>query len=137
MKKTKYLKPVDIVGSVYLVNVERRELKLRTDDGFRVPVTFTGEQENRVIAALQMRKQANLKVSGLGEFKPDGVLKRVTCVENFGSALIRREIPPGTPTFSERADALIASFPEEIWEKMPTDLVDRHLAHSHGQCCRE
>ena len=132
MKKTKYLKPVDIVGSVYLINVERRELKLRTDDGFRLPVTFTGEQENRVIAALQMRKQANLKVSGLGEFRPDGVLKRVVSVENFGFALIGREIPHGVLTIGERFDALTADILEEVWAQIPTDLSERHNYYAYG-----
>ena len=132
MKEKTHRKPVEITGSVYLINVERRELKLRTDDGFRVPVTFAGEQENRVIAALQMRKQANLKVSGLGEFRPDGVLKRVVSVENFGFALIGREIPHGVLTIGERFDALTADIPEEVWAQIPTDLSERHNYYAYG-----
>ena len=136
MKKTQQLKPVDIVGSIYLINVERRELKLKTDDGFRVPVTFNSEQEDRVIAALQMRKQTNLKVSGLGEFRPDGILKRVVSVENFGFSLKEREIPPNTPTIGEMIDARIAAHPPEYWEQFPTNLVERLLAQRHGHCCQ-
>ena len=132
MKRKKHLKPVDIVGSVYLINVERRELKLRTDDGFRVPVTFTDEQENRVIAALQMRKQVNLKISGLGEFRPDGALKRIVSVEDFGSSPKSQDIPPGTPTIGEMIDAIIAETPPEAWEGVPTDLSHHHDFYIYG-----
>ena len=132
MRSKEHLKPVDIVGSVYLINVERRELKLRTDDGFRVPVTFTDEQENRVIAALQMRRQVNLKISGLGEFRADGALKRIVNVENFGSSPKSREIPPGTPTIGEVIDAIIAETLPEAWEGVPTDLSHRHDFYIYG-----
>ena len=132
MKRKRHLKPVDIVGSVYLINVERRELKLRTDDGIRVPVTFTGEQENRVIAALQMRKQADVKVSGSGEFWPDGALKRIVSVENFGISLKAREIPPDAPTITEMFDAIIAETPPGAWEGVPTDLSHRHDFYIYG-----
>ena len=132
MKREKHLKPVDIIGSVYLINVERRELKLRTDDGFRVPITFTDEQENRVIAALQMRKQVNLKISGLGEFRPDGTLRRVVSVDSFGSSLKDREIPTGAPTIGEMIDAIIAETPPEAWEGVPTDSSHRHDFYIYG-----
>ena len=132
MKEKTHRKPVEIIGSMYLINVERRELKLRTDDGFRVPVTFAVEQENRVIAALQMRKQANLRVSGLGEFLPDVVLKRIASVENFGFELIEREIPPCVPTIGERFDALTEDIPEEVWAEIPTDLSERHNYYAYG-----
>ena len=132
MKRKRHLKPVDIVGSLYLINVERRELKLKTDDGLRVPVTFTGEQENRVIAALQMRKQTNLKVSGLGEFRPDGTLKRVVSVENFGGSRKDRETYPDAPTITEMFNAIITETPPEAWEGVPTDLSHRHDFYIYG-----
>ena len=61
----------------------------------------------------------------------DGVLKRVVKSERIIFAIPPREIDPGTPTFSERADAFIARYPKEFWDSLPTDLVDRHLAN-HG-----
>ena len=132
MKNKSYREKVEITGSVTQINVESCTLKMRTGDGLPVTVTFAAEQEDRVIAALQMRKQANLKVSGLGEFLPDGVLKRVASVENFGFELIEREIPPGAPTIGERFDALTKDIPEEVWAQIPTDLSERHNYYAYG-----
>ena len=133
MSKT-YREQVEITGSVYQINTERRTFKVRTDDGLRVTVPFTDETKHRVMAVVQDPENLLIKVSGLGEFAPGGALNRVIKADSSIIAVARwerGEVDPNAPTFSERADAFIARYPKEFWDSLPTDLVDRHLAN-HG-----
>lgn len=140
MSAKSYRKQVEVTGSVTQINTGQRTFTIGTDGGLPVKAPYTDETKHRVFQVAQNPEELLIKVSGLGEFAPDGTLNRVVKADRIIIAIARwerGEVDPDAPTFSERADALIASFPKEIWEKMPTDLVDRHLAHRHGHCCRE
>ena len=132
--KAGHRKQVEITGSVYQIDTERRRFKVLTEDGLRVTAPFSDENRHRVIEVLRDPKNRLIKVSGLGEFRPDGTLKRVVKAESIIIAVARwerGEIDPNAPTVGERADAFIARYPKEFWDSMPTDLVERHLAN-HG-----
>ena len=134
MSTKSYRKQVEVTGSVYQINIESRTFKIKTDDGLRVKAPYTDETKGRVFQAAQDPEQWLIKVSGLGEFAPEGTLKRVVKADHIIMAVARwerGEIDPDAPTFSERADAFIARYPKEFWDSLPTDLVDRHLAN-HG-----
>ncbi len=131
MKEASYREPVEITGSVFQIDTERRKFKMRTDGGLRVTAPFNDENRHRVIAVLQDPENRLIKVSGIGEFRPDGTLKRVVKAENIIIAIPEREIDPNAPTIGERFDALTARYPKEFWDSLPTDLVERHLAN-HG-----
>lgn len=134
MSAKSYREPVEITGSVVQIDTERRRFKMRTDDGLRVSVPFNDENMHRVIEVLRSPEERLIKVSGLGEFSPDGTLKRMVKADRIIIAIARferGELDPNAPTFSERADAFIARYPKEFWDNMPTDLVERHLAN-HG-----
>ena len=140
MKEKSYREQVEVTGSVTQINAERRTFTIATDDGLRVKASYTDETKHRVFQVAQDPEERLIKVSGLGEFTRSGTLERIVKADRIIIAVARwerGEVDPNAPTFTERADAFIASFPEDIWEKMPTDLVDRGLAHRHGQCCRE
>lgn len=139
MSAKSYREQVEITGSVFQIDTERRKFKLRTDDGLPVTVPYSDENRHRVFSVMRDPDDRLIKVSGLGEFSAEGTLKRVVKADRITIAIARwerGEVDPNAPTFGERADARIASFPEEFWENMPTNLVDRHLAHSHGHCCQ-
>ena len=119
---------VEITGAVFQINTERRKFKLRTPDGQAVSAPFTNENQHRVIAVLQDPENKLIKVSGLAEFTPSGALKRVVKAENITITLPERQIDPNTPTITEMIDARIASYPDDFWDNMPTDLVQRHIA---------
>ena len=139
MNAKSYREQVEITGSVFQINTERRTFKVRTDDGLRVTVPFTDETKHRVMAVVQDPQNLLIKVSGLGENSPSGALNRVVKADRIIIAVARwerGEIDPNAPTITEMFDALTAEHPPEYWEKFPTDMVERHLAHRHGQCCQ-
>ena len=139
MKKT-YREQMEVTGSVTQINTGQRTFTIGTDGGLPVKAPYTDETRHRVFQVAQNPEELLIKVSGLGEFAPDGTLSRVVkvdCITIVIARWERGEVDPDAPTFSERADALIASFPEEFWENIPSNLVERHLAHRHGQCCRD
>ena len=134
MSAKSYREPVEITGSVVQIDTERRRFKMRTDDGLRVSVPFNDENMHRVIEVLRSPVERLIKVSGLGEFSPDGTLKRMVKADRIIIAIARferGELDPNEPGIGERIDAIIAQYPKEYWDNMPTDLVERHLAN-HG-----
>ena len=140
MKTKPYREQVEVTGIVAQIDTESRTFNVLTDDGLWVTAPYDDETRDRVIKVLRNPEDRLIKVSGLGEFAANGTLKRVVKADRIIIAIARwerGEVDPNAPTFSERADALIASFPEEFWENMPNNLVDRHLAHRHGHCCRD
>ncbi len=140
MDAKSYREKVEVTGVVAQIDTESRTFNVLTDDGLWVTAPYDDETRHRVIEVLRDPDDRLIKVTGLGEFTPGGTLKRVVKAEKIIIAVARwerGEVDPDAPTFSERADALIASFPEEFWENIPTNLVERHLAHHHGQCCRD
>ncbi len=134
MKTKSHREQVEITGNVFQMDTERRTFKVKTDDGLRVTAPYTDNTRHMVIEALKRTGEQLVKVSGTGEFGSDGTLKRVVKSERIIYAIAPREIDPNAPSITEMFDALIASYPEEFWEEMPTNLVERHLAHRHGEC---
>ena len=132
MEKKTHRKPVEITGSVYLINVESRTFKMKTDDGLRVTAPYTDETKYRVIEALKYAGEQLLKVSGRGEFSHDGVLKRLVKSDCIIFAIPPREIDPNAPTITQMFDAIIAETPPEAWEGVPTDLSHRHDFYLYG-----
>lgn len=134
MKAKSYREPVEITGSVIQIDTERRTFKMRIDDGLRVTAPYADENKHRVIAVLQDPENKLIKVSGLGQFQPDGTLKRVVKADSIIIAVARwerGEADPNAPTIRERIDAIISEYPKEFWDDMPTDLVELYLAN-HG-----
>ncbi len=139
MSDKSYRKQVEITGSVTQINAERRTFTIATDDGLRVKAPYTEETKHRVFQVAQNPEGRLIKVSGMGEFTRSGTLERIVKAESITIAVARwerGEVDSDAPTITEMFDALIAEHPPEFWEQFPTDMVDRHLAHRHGQCCR-
>ncbi len=134
MNTKSYREQVEITGPVFQIDTERRRFKMRTDGGQPVSVPYSDENRHRVIEVLRNPEDRLIKVSGMGEFAPDGTLKRVVKADRIIIAVARwerGEIDPNAPSIGERMDAFIARYPKEYWDNMPTDLVERHLAN-HG-----
>ena len=134
MKTKPYREQVEVTGIVAQIDTESRTFNVLTDDGLWVTAPYDDETRDRVIKVLRNPEDRLIKVSGLGEFAPDGILNRVVKADRIIIAIARwerGEVDPNAPTFSERADAFIARHPKEFWDSLPTDMVDRHLAN-HG-----
>ena len=139
MKEKSYREQVEITGSVTQINAERRTFTIATDDGLRVKASYTDETKHRVFQVAQDPEERLIKVSGIGEFTRSGTLERIVKADRIIIAVARwerGEVDPDAPTITEMFDALIAEHPPEYWEQFPTNMVERHLAHRHGQCCQ-
>ena len=139
MKEKTHRKLVEITGSVTQINTERRTFTIATDDSLWVKASYTDETKHRVFQVAQNPEEWLIRVSGMGEFTRSGALERIVKADSITIAVARwerGEVDPDAPTITEMFDALIAEHPPEFWEQFPTDMVDRHLAHRHGQCCR-
>ena len=139
MKNKSYREKVEVTGSVTQINAERRTFTIATDDGLRVKALYTEETKHRVFQVAQNPEERLIKVSGMGEFAPSGALERIVKAESITIAVARwerGEVDSDSPTIGERIDARIAARPPEYWAQFPPNLVERHLAHRHGHCCR-
>ena len=132
LRESAKIKPVQITGSIIQIDTERHTFKVCTSEGLRIVAPYSEENKHRVIAVLQDPENRLIKVSGIGEFQPDGTLKRVVEADSITIAIPEREIEPNAPTISEMIDALIADTPPEAWKGVPTDLSHRHDFYIHG-----
>lgn len=135
MSAKSYREQVEITGSVFQIDTERRKFKLRTDDGLPVTVPYSDENRHRVFSVMRDPDDRLIKVSGLGEFSADGTLKRVVKADRITIAIARwerGEVDPNAPTITEMFDAIIAETPPEAWKGLPTDLSHRHDFYLYG-----
>lgn len=117
----------DVTGRISAVDVRSRQFEISIDGKRRIPVLFTAEQETNVIAALRGHASTRFRVRGRGEFSPDRDLSKIIRMENFdpetGGEFV---LDPGSDNIMTAIDRISASIPDEVWEKIPSDLAERH-----------
>ena len=123
---------VDITGPLIQVDLERRQVKLRTKNGQTLTATFTDETAPRIMTILQDPDYYHIRVTGQAQFTPDGTIQRLTKTENIYITRPEIEIPPGTPSVGEMIDEIVAQMPPETWAGIPTDLSHRHDFYIYG-----
>ncbi len=125
-----YQDSVEVTGRVMEVNILKKQCQLWLDDATYVPLAFTEEQEPRIATALKTHKDRELTVRGVGEFTPDGVLKRVVSADElileYASRILEPTVSKGSSAddLMEWIDELFSDLPEEEWENVPTDYVN-------------
>ncbi len=127
------MREVEVTGCVFAVNVQRKTLQLQTDQGEKVLVPFTEEDEVDVITALKGRNSVQLLVKGQGHFSPDGKLREVQNVTAMLTVANKnREVDPNAPSIEEKIMEICSDVPDEAWEDMPTDFSHRHDFYLYG-----
>ena len=134
VKTEHYLDKVDIVGEVRAASLKVRDggsFTILLDNRESVQGVFTDEQETKITEALYQHKQIRLRIVGLGEFEPSGMLSRLVRIDLFEMQPVG-EIPfdPDAPPIWEVIAKIGESIPEEEWKKVPTDLsynLDHYL----------
>lgn len=122
------LRPVVLVGEVRAVTLRDDDAgggacRLRLDDGATITADFSAEHLPGIAMALLYHADRRLKISGLGDFAPDGRLKRILRIET------QQPAPPNDPKpFWQSWVELGASFPAEEWAKFPPDF-SANMAH--------
>ena len=129
---------VDAVGEVNMANVRGGAFELTVVPG-QPPVKgkFSEAQEAEVLTALQSHATTRLHVKGVGEFsQADRQLRKLLRVDAVAAATTTgpayvEGIKPIWETLAE----LGASVPDEVWEKVPTDLAKRldHYLYSSNE----
>lgn len=133
-----YQDRVEVTGRVLEVNVLKKQCQLWLDDDTYVPLAFTEEQEPRIATALKAHKDRELTARGVGEFTPDGVLKRVVSADElaleYDSRILEPTVSEGSSAddLMEWIDELFSDVPEEELARIPTDLSMR--VNTPGYC---
>jgi len=130
----KYTDSIDITGEVLEVDIKRHNLHIYPDDGSRIKVQFSPEQEDIVIKALKEHENLMLKVKGTAVFKGTlHILEQITEVDDL--YIIQKEEcmwDPNAKPFWEEILELAASIPEEELDKLPTDLAENIDYYAYG-----
>ena len=124
---------VTLTGEVVAADVRRGRFQICLDDGARVDVSFTNDQEEQVTSALKDHKTCRLAVHGRAEHSPQGKPLRITQVEEL-------EIRPvgyvaydaAARPIEEILAELAAEVPPEEWKKLPADLSDNLDHYIYG-----
>lgn len=116
---------VDITGEVLEADVRQGRFQIWLDEKTSVAVTFSPAQEDDVTEALRQHRTLRLRVTGRGDFSPQGKLQRVSEVQEL------RLQPAGDRPFDAAAPAiedvlhdLARQVPQEDWGNLPGDLTD-------------
>lgn len=123
----------DVTGRIFAVDVRSRQFEISIDGKRQIPVLFTAEQETSVIAALRGHASTRFRVRGRGEFSPDRDLSKIIRMENFDAETGGEFVfDPGSDNIMTAIDRISASIPDEVWEKVPPDLAERHDYYAYN-----
>jgi hypothetical protein len=129
---------VDVVGEVSMANVRGGAFELSIAPG-QAPVKgkFTEAQEAEVLNALQAHATTRLRVRGVGEFSQvDRQLRKLLRVDSATmAASVTPEFVEGVKPIWETLAEMGEAVPDEVWEKVPTDLGKRldHYLYSSDE----
>ena len=126
---------VELHGQVVQVDLTIGACQVKTHDGTCVTVDFTDKQRGEALAAISDHENKRIKIRGRGEYDADGVLTRVPRADLMYARQIRRPRDPNAPNLRDlmdKIDALAKEIPEEEWDKLPTDLSERHDYYING-----
>ena len=117
------LRPVVLLGEVRAVTLHDDDAgggacRLRLDDGATITAHFSAEHLPGIAMALLYHADRRLKIAGLGDFAPDGRLKRLLRIETQQAA------PPSPPLPFETAQLT----PSELFIAAGTLLPEAELA---------
>ena len=139
------LRPVVLVGEVRAVTLRDDDAggggacRLRLDDGATITADFSAEHLPGIAMALLYHADRRLKISGVGDFAPDGRLTRLLRIETQQPAPPSPPLPslssspPDDPRpFWQSWVELGASFPAEEWAKFPPDFAANMAHYMYG-----
>lgn len=129
---------VDATGEVNMANVRGGAFEITLLAGQQaVKGKFTEVQEAEVLAALQSHATTRLRVQGVGEFsQSDRQLRKLLRVDFVAAATTTEPaFVEGIKPIWETLAELGASVPDDVWNKVPTDLAQRldHYLYSSNE----
>lgn len=134
--------PIELVGEVRAVTLNDDAdgggvCRFRLDDGATIEVNFSAEHQARIAVALRDRQAQRIKITGLGDFAPDGQLLRVSRLDTqmpawFPSYATTPAAPGSAREFIKEWIEFGQSIPEEELAKFPTDFGENMDHYLYG-----
>jgi head-tail adaptor len=115
-------KHIDLRGEVRAADLDSHKFSLRLEDGTKVIVKFTSEQEHTITEALRGHVTQRLRLKGRAEVARTGRIKKLASVESL--AVEPAETPKPTQRIKpiwEVALEIGASVSRDEWARVPTD----------------
>lgn len=124
-----------IIGELRAADVDKGTFAVRDTAGKKIPAKFTPEQETFVLQALAEHAQIRVRVTGLAELSErDRSVRRFARIDSierhFDSELSYDETV--SPVWEQIA-AIGERVPEEVWDRVPTDLARNLDGYLYGR----
>ena len=124
---------VDVTGEVLEADVRQGHFQIWLDEKTGVTVAFSPTQENDVTEALRQHRTLRLRVTGRGDFSPQGKLQRVSEVQELRlQPAGDRPYDAAAPTIEDVLHDLASQVPQEDWGSLPPDLTDNLDHYLYG-----
>jgi len=124
---------VDITGEVLEADVRQGRFQIWLDEKTGVAVTFSPQQEDDVTQALRQHRTLRLRVTGRGDFSPEGKLQRVSEVQELRlQPAGDRPYDAAAPAIEDVLHGLARQVPHEDWGNLPPDLTDNLDHYLYG-----
>jgi len=124
---------VDVTGEVLEADVRQGRFQIWLDEKTGVAVTFSPAQEDDVTEALRQHRTLRLRVTGRGDFSPEGKLQRVIEVQELRlQPAGDRPYDAAAPAIEDVLHDLASQVPHEDWDSLPADLTDNLDHYLYG-----
>ena len=127
-----YEDELDILASVYEVNLRNQRFRIESQFGTSTIVEFSNEQATVVLRALDSQGERKIRIRGNGTFDADGTLKSVDTLKDISLEEGLVSFDPNAPIVEEKIAKLVSEIPQEEIDKLPHDLSERHDYYVHN-----
>lgn len=123
----------DISGEVFEADVRQKRFQLLRDAHSPVAVSFDDKQEELVTEALKDHKSVKLRVTGRGEYSPEGQLLRFKAVNSLNiTRSSEDQYDPNAQSIEDILATISAEVPPDEWDKLPRDLTNNLDHYLYG-----
>jgi hypothetical protein len=124
LAETPHRDVVTLRGEVQAADVRAKQFRIWVNGGQSVSACFSEDQEEIVTTALRDHRSIRIRVTGVAEYSPDGVLMKVVSVDSIQPVPLEQ---PGfafaAPSIEDVLRGIASQVPESEWEELPKDLT--------------
>jgi hypothetical protein len=124
LAETPHRDVVTLRGEVQAADVRAKQFRIWLNGGESVAGCFSEDQEEIVTTALRDHRSIRIRVTGVAEYSPDGILMKVVSVGSIQPVPLEQ---PGfdfaAPPIEDVLRGIASQVPESEWEELPKDLT--------------
>ena len=118
---------IELMGEVVEADVREKLFQISSEQGTRLTIGFTEEQESDVTSALRDHHHVWVNLKGRGVKSPEGHVIAVQEIDEIRLVGAPRNlIDTKSEGFGKAFDRISKEIPEEVWRELPTDLSENH-----------